>query len=188
LEFEKGVYKTYHIPDTWQIAVVRAEEDKITVECADGVYPFWFTEKACPPTPKSADRLREAAKIAGPGTWGKPSGTQALTIQTRAKTAAAAKTSHPAAAKATVALSLPAKSVADASGVQKASVAPVFKPNPTVELVPGQMAQLFASSDLMNCRLRQGDLAVKAVDLRILVSGEGERCTSEKMRVLRRFL
>jgi hypothetical protein len=51
MAYERTVYRTYrelveqkrdafHLPDTWRIALVRAEEDRIIVECRDGADPF----------------------------------------------------------------------------------------------------------------------------------------------------
>jgi hypothetical protein len=72
MEFERTVCKSclslvtenlepFHLPESWQIAVIRAEEDRIIIECADGADYFWFPEKARPPLKQDQDRLREAA-------------------------------------------------------------------------------------------------------------------------------
>jgi hypothetical protein len=36
------------LPESWPITRIRAEDDFLIIECADGVDPFWFSEKACP--------------------------------------------------------------------------------------------------------------------------------------------
>jgi hypothetical protein len=179
LEFEKGVYKTYrslvtenreafHLPVTWPIAAGRTVEDRIIMECADGAEPFWFSEKACLPLLQTADKLREAAKNAAPEAWGRAVEAPPLTIQTRAKWKAAAKAGPLAASE------LPAKLIGDGLGVQKASV-PVFTPTSTAELIPGRVGQILTPDEFKNCRLRQGDMIVKVVDLRVQITGEEER-------------
>jgi hypothetical protein len=62
----------FHLANTWQIAVVRAEEDRIIVERVEGTNPFWFSEKLCPPIQLTEDRIYQAARAVPPGKWGKP--------------------------------------------------------------------------------------------------------------------
>jgi hypothetical protein len=80
-EFARGLYPTYQklleecrkaekLPYTWQIWAIRAEEDRIIVECVDGVIPFLFSEKACPPMKLSEDPIYQNAVRVPSGSWG----------------------------------------------------------------------------------------------------------------------
>jgi hypothetical protein len=100
LEFERGVYKTHqwlvdearsgnHLSESWKIVVVRAEEERIIVECSDGTDPFWFSEKTCPPLDPKGDKLRDAVALVPPGGWGKVSTATQAPMQTRAQAKAA---------------------------------------------------------------------------------------------------
>jgi hypothetical protein len=82
LEFEKGPDSRYlrlveenrgfqGLPDSWKIEVVRAEEDRIIIECADGATTFWFTEELGPPLDATKDKLREAANDVPPVSCGR---------------------------------------------------------------------------------------------------------------------
>jgi hypothetical protein len=79
-EFKKNDCKLYQeaiararrileLPETWEIAVVRAEEDRVIVMCVEGRNPFWLSEKVYPPLETLKDKLREAARRVTPGTW-----------------------------------------------------------------------------------------------------------------------
>jgi hypothetical protein len=92
--FARGVQQNYvkaladakdffNITDPWHIERVRAEDDRIMIDCAIGEDATWFTEKACPPLKLKDDRVYQEA--IGVGGWGiapppKP-------MQTRAKAA-----------------------------------------------------------------------------------------------------
>jgi hypothetical protein len=39
-----------------------------------------------------------------------------------------------------------------------------FKPDSAVQTVPGQVGQIFAQAEFMNCHLKRGDVVVKVVD------------------------
>jgi hypothetical protein len=58
------------------------------------------------------------------------------------------------------------------SGVQKATIPPVFKPKSTIDQIPGRAGQILIRDAFKNCHPRQGDLAVEEVDLRIMIAGE----------------
>jgi hypothetical protein len=66
--FERTVYSLYKeavddnrrahaLPESWQIASVRAEEDRIIIFCEDRANPFWFSEKMCPPIKLMHDKV-----------------------------------------------------------------------------------------------------------------------------------
>jgi hypothetical protein len=74
----------FGIMDPCYIEKVRAEEDRIIIECAVGVDAPWFTEKAFPPLKLSEDRIyQESMSVGGWGTAPAPE-----PMQTRARTAA----------------------------------------------------------------------------------------------------
>jgi hypothetical protein len=102
MTFERGVQTTYtqalregceanNLPETWQIERVREEEDRMIVECADGVDASWFTEKACRPLRLTEDKIYQDATRAPPGGWGKAVPSSPIAMLTRAKAAAAEK-------------------------------------------------------------------------------------------------
>jgi hypothetical protein len=62
--------RAHGLPETWQIAYVRAEDDRIIVVCEDGANPFWFSEKMCPPIKLTQDKIYTAALRVPPGSWG----------------------------------------------------------------------------------------------------------------------
>jgi hypothetical protein len=103
--------------------------------------PLLVTEKTCPPLEKVKGKLSEAAKRVAPGAQGKIPDVPPLTIQMRAKTAAAVKATPPPKGR------LPAKLVGDGAGVQKATAPLVFKPNSTAVLVPGQWIEKDAARE-----------------------------------------
>jgi hypothetical protein len=97
--FERGVQPTYALalkagreanglPDTWQIERVRAEEDRIFIECADGADASWFSEKACPPLKISEDKIYQDATRVPPGGWGRSVQSHQIAMLTRSKAAA----------------------------------------------------------------------------------------------------
>jgi hypothetical protein len=54
MTYEREVYRSYkdatddnrrahNLPDTWQVASIRAEDDRIIIVCEDGANPFWFS-------------------------------------------------------------------------------------------------------------------------------------------------
>jgi hypothetical protein len=102
MRYERGLYPTYErfvrenregssLPETWQIARARAEEDQIIVECEDGADASWFTEKACPPLKISEDQIyRDALKVP-PGGWGRTAQANPQAMFTRARAAAEKK-------------------------------------------------------------------------------------------------
>jgi hypothetical protein len=82
--FERIVYQSYEdavddnhrahgLPESWQIASVRAEEDRIIIVCEDGTNPFWFSEKMCPPIKLVLDKIYANATRVPLGSWGVPS-------------------------------------------------------------------------------------------------------------------
>jgi hypothetical protein len=71
--------------EDWKIERVRADEDRIILECAEGVDPFWFTEKTCPPLRLSEDGIYQAAARVQPGMWGKAPPTNPAAMLTRAR-------------------------------------------------------------------------------------------------------
>jgi hypothetical protein len=77
--------------EDWKIERMRAEEDRIIIECAEGADPFWFSEKTCPSLRLSEDGIYQAATRVSPGMWGKAAPTNPVGMPTRAKTAAASK-------------------------------------------------------------------------------------------------
>jgi hypothetical protein len=95
--FARGVQKTYakvaaDAKDYWSIAdpvhisCVRAEDDRIIVECATGIDAPWFTEKACPPLELEKDRIYQDAAKGQVGGWG--TAPQQAPMMTRARQAA----------------------------------------------------------------------------------------------------
>jgi hypothetical protein len=77
----------FEIADPVFIEKVRAEEDRIIVECAIGIDAPCFTEKACPPLKLSEDRIyQESTGVGGWGTAPPPN-----PMMTRARTAAVRK-------------------------------------------------------------------------------------------------
>jgi hypothetical protein len=58
--------------ETWQIGVIRADENTIIIGAIDRVVPFWFTEKPNAPLDESKDALQHTARAVPPGAWGKP--------------------------------------------------------------------------------------------------------------------
>jgi hypothetical protein len=51
----------------------------------------------------------------------------------------------------------------------------VFKPNTTVQLVPGKVGEFCQREHFKNCRPRQGDFVYESVEVKVQVIGEGER-------------
>jgi hypothetical protein len=70
----------FHLTDSWQIAIIRAEEDRIIVECADGANPFWFSQKLGPPIRITEDKIHQAATSVAPGVEVHPNATTANRI------------------------------------------------------------------------------------------------------------
>jgi hypothetical protein len=79
--YDREVYRSYkdaiednrlahNLPDTWHVATIRAEDDRIIIVCEDSADPFWFTEKLNPRLKLSLDRIYQAAVRVRPGTWG----------------------------------------------------------------------------------------------------------------------
>jgi hypothetical protein len=64
--------RAHALPDTWQVATIRAEEDRIIIMCEDGADPFWFSEKTNPPIKLALDKIYAAATRVPPGSWGVP--------------------------------------------------------------------------------------------------------------------
>jgi hypothetical protein len=102
LRYERVRYHSYEqfvrenregcsLPETWQIARVRAEEDQIIVECEDGADVSWFTEEACQPLKISEDQIYQDALKVPPGGWGKMVQANPKAMFTRARTAAEKK-------------------------------------------------------------------------------------------------
>jgi hypothetical protein len=77
--------------EDWKIERIRAEEDKIIVECAEGADQSWFTEKTCLTLRLSEDGIYQAATRVPPGMWGKASPVNPTAMITRARAAAASK-------------------------------------------------------------------------------------------------
>jgi ribonuclease HI len=73
----------FGIADAVFIEKVRAEDDRIIIECGVGIDAPWFTEKACPPLKISEDRIyQESTGVGGWGTAPPPN-----RMMTRARTA-----------------------------------------------------------------------------------------------------
>jgi hypothetical protein len=95
--FARGLQKTYakvaadakeywSIADSVHISCVRAEDDRIIVDCATGIDAPWFTEKACPPLELEKDRIYQDAAKGQVGGWGTTP--QQAPMMTRARQAA----------------------------------------------------------------------------------------------------
>jgi hypothetical protein len=88
-EFEPGQLVEEARPSgQWRIAVVRAEEERIIVECQEGVDPFWLREKICPPLDPKKDKLRDAIALLPLGGWGRSSASEPMQTRAQAKASA----------------------------------------------------------------------------------------------------
>jgi hypothetical protein len=104
--FERSAYQSYKdlvedncrahsLPDSWQIASVREEDDRIIVVCEDGANPFWFIEKMCPALKIMQDKIYANATRVPPGSWSAPAGVQPqIAMFARARAAAGPKPCH----------------------------------------------------------------------------------------------
>jgi hypothetical protein len=100
--FARGVQTTYaklladgkemfNRSENWQIERVRAEEDRIMVECAIDADASWFTEKACPPMKLTEDKIYQDATRVSPGVWGRAVQVDPPVMLARARAAAEKK-------------------------------------------------------------------------------------------------
>jgi hypothetical protein len=58
------------LSDTWRVASIRAEDDRIIICCEEGADPFWFSEKPNPPLKPMFDKIYQATVKVPPGAWG----------------------------------------------------------------------------------------------------------------------